>query len=520
MKRASWSSRGTFILAAVGSAVGLGNAWRFPGLVAKHGGGAFLLVYLLAMLTMGVPLLMMEIAIGRRMRQGAPGSLRGLNRKTEWIGWAAAGNSFVISCYYAVVFAWVILMVFMSVKFAGFTAMPDSAQKLEAARTLWMKTIGTTGTVTGWNYISLPVVGCLIIAWALIYYCIRNGAHSVGKVVKYTVFLPVIILFIMAIKGLTMDGAMEGVKMLFIPNFSALKEAEIWVDAIGQVFYSLSIMMAIMFAYGSYLDQEANIAVDGLIIAFSDMAISVLAGVVMFTTMGGTGMLGNMSASGIATAFMIYPQAIVSLTNIGWFNAVFGVLFYLCLVTLAIDSAFSIVEGTSSAIADKFHLNPRKTTIGLCVIAGLISLVFTTGAGMAYLDIVDNWTNQYNMVIVGILECIAVGYCFKTSKVLKEVNRNTKNFQMPGWWFHTTIKFIAPVLLTILMVWNFVSLFKNGGVYGAADGYTLASNIAAGWSVTIFAFISGLIVKLIVKNNKKFAALDQEAKFWNEMEVK
>lgn len=515
MERSNWSSRSTFILAAVGAAVGLGNAWRFPGLVAKHGGGAFLFVYLIAMIFLGIPLLMMEISIGRKMRSGAPGSLRGISKKAEWIGWAATGNAFVVSCYYAAVFAWVILMMFISYKFADFTAIADNAEKIHAAGSLWKNTIKTTGTTSGWNVISLPVVGCLILAWGLIYYCIRNGAKSVGKVVKYTVFLPVVILLIMAIKGLTMDGAMEGIRRLFVPDFSALNSPDIWVDAFGQVFYSMSVMMAVMFAYGSYLGDDANIAVDGLIIALFDIGISVLAGVVMFSTMGGTGMLDQISASGISTAFMIYPQAIVNLSNVGWLNALFGVLFYLCLVTLAIDSAFSMVEGVSVAISDKFGFAPKKTTIAVCAIAGVISLIFTTGAGAAYLDIVDNWTNQYNMVIVGVLECIAVGYLFSTQKVLAEVNRNTKSFKMPSLWFNLAIKVIAPVFLTVLILWNLGALILGGGIYGAESGYTLSSNVWAGWLVTALTFLSGWIVRIIVKRNKKFRKREENSPHWD-----
>ena len=139
-KRSQWSSRFTFILAAIGSAVGLGNAWRFPGLASKHGGGTFLLVYLIAMVAMGIPLLMMEISIARKLRKGAIESMRGIGKKFEPIGWAATSNAFVIVCYYAVVFAWVIMMAFASFKFAGLTGDCDSASGL------WASLIKTTGT--------------------------------------------------------------------------------------------------------------------------------------------------------------------------------------------------------------------------------------------------------------------------------------------------------------------------------------------------------------------------------------
>lgn len=503
-KRGMWNSRLTFILAAVGSAVGLGNAWRFPGLAAKHGGGTFLLVYLLAMLVMGVPLLMMEISIARKFRKGAVESMRGIHKRFEPIGWAATSNAFVIVCYYSVVFAWVILMFFNSWRFAGMTGQSEEASGLFANLTQ------TTFAIDG-SSIPGEVLVCLLVAWGLIFYCIRNGASSVSKVVKFTVFAPVVLLLIMAIKGMTMDGAMDGVAMFFRPELSAFSDASLWVDAVGQVFYSLSIMMAIMFAYGSYLPDDANIATDCMIIAFSDMAVSVLSGIVMFSTMGGTGMLDKITDSGIVTAFLVYPQAIVNLTNVGWVNAIFGAIFYLMLITLAIDSAFSIVEGISASVADKFHLNPKKVTIAICAICGLISIIFVTQAGLAWLDIVDNWTNQFNLILIGILECIAIGWCFNLRKVLNEVNRNTKKFRVPYWWFAASIKVISPLLLAGLFIWNIVTLFVlKDGSYG---GYPIWAQVAAGWVVSALVFISGFVAKIVVNKMKKKGFVEDEVTF-------
>jgi NSS family neurotransmitter:Na+ symporter len=229
----------------------------------------------------------------------------------------------------------------------------------------------------------------------------------------------------------------------------------------------------------------------------------------MFATMGGTGMLNDITASGIGTAFVVYPQAIVNLTNIGWLNAVFGAVFYMMLITLAIDSAFSIVEGVSAAIADKFHLKPKKVTIAICIIAGIISLLFVTQAGLAWLDIVDNWANNFNLIIVGILECVAVGWTFNLRKVLSEVNKNTKRFHAPYWWFSISIKVISPLLLAGLFVWNVVTLFvQNGGTYN--PDYPIWAQIAAGWAVTILVFLSGFIAKIIVNKKKKNGFVEDE----------
>lgn len=495
--REKWSSRSAFVLAAIGSAVGLGNAWRFPGLAAKYGGGAFLFVYLIAMLVIGIPLLMMEISVARYTRQGAPGSMRAINKKAESIGWIAVSNGIGISIYYAAVFAWVILMFVISFKFMNMTG------DTEAASNLWAETIKTTGTTSGFTTISWPVLGSLIAAWVLCYVCIRNGTTTVGKVVKFTVSLPVICLLIMAVRGISMPGAMAGMAKLFIPDWTALSDSNLWVDAVGQVFYSLSTSMAIMFAYGSFLDKKSNIVVDTVIIAFSDMFISVLAGIVMFTTMAGVGMLDNMSASGIATAFIIYPQAIVKISNSGVFNMIFAFIFYFCLITLAIDSLFSIIEGISTAVSDKFKLNKKKTTLTICIIEGIISLIYVTGAGLAVLDIVDYFINSYTLIITGVLEMVAAGWLFKTIKILEELNRNTGKFKMPSWWFLPSIKFISPIVLLGLFAWNLYNLIKGGGIYGAADGYSMTANVVFGWCISLLILISGLIIRIIVKVKSK-----------------
>ena len=382
----------------------------------------------------------------------------------------------------------------------------------DKASGLFAELTETTFAIDGSNIPGMVLV-CLLIAWALIFFCIRNGASSVGKVVKFTVFAPVILLVIMAVKGCTMPGAMDGIKMLFVPDVSAFADPTLWVDAIGQVFYSLSIMMAIMFAYGSYVGSDADIAADAMIIAFSDMAISVLSGIVMFSTMGGTGMLDQVTPSGIVTAFIVYPQAIVNLTNIGWFNAVFGAIFYLMLITLAIDSAFSIVEGVSAAVADKFHIKPKTVTISVCAISGLISILFVSQAGLAWLDIVDHWANDVNLIIVGVLECIAIGWTFSLRKVIKEINRNAKRFKMPYWWFMLSVRFIAPILLTGLFVWNMITLFAvNKGSYG---GYPIWTQVLAGWVVSVLVFASGFIAKLVVAKKKKQGYVEDEV-VWND----
>ena len=257
-----------------------------------------------------------------------------------------------------------------------------------------------------------------------------------------------------------------------------------------------------------------------MIIAVSDFLTSVLSGIVLFTTMYGCGMtVDDMSASGISTAFLIYPMAIVQLTNVGWINAVFGFIFYLMLITLTIDSAFSIVEGISASISDKYGISKKKTTIGIILVAAVISLIYVTGSGVAWLDIVDNWTNQYNLLIVGVLECVLVGWFFKPKKVLREINKNTNKLKMPAFWFYAAVMVIAPLALLGLTMWNiYILIDKNDGLYG---GYPLYANIA-GWIITFLAFMSGFIIKLITKFNPRLRALawhaEQKFKTWEQLD--
>ncbi|MBQ1955222.1 MAG: hypothetical protein II350_05735, partial [Clostridia bacterium] len=226
-----------------------------------------------------------------------------------------------------------------------------------------------------------------------------------------------------------------------------------------------------------------------------------------------------MSSSGIGTAFIIYPMTIVTLTDSGIFNSIFAFIFYFCLCTLAIDSSFSIVEGISAAVSDKFKFDKHKTTLGICLIGVVLSMFFVTGAGVACLDIVDNWCNSFSLVLVGVLESIAIGWGFSMDKVLTEINLNTKKFRMPSWWFKASVKFISPAALVVFFVWNIVTLIQSGGVYGAADGYNLLSNILGGWLIFALVLVSGFIVKGLAKiKEKRDPSYTQESPSWDEME--
>lgn len=505
MKREKWANRSTFILAAVGSAVGLGNAWRFPGQAAKYGGGTFLVVYLIALIIAGFPLLLMELTIGRKMQKGAPGTFRGLGKKMEWVGWASTGTAFVISCYYAAVLAWVLVMIVKSFSIA-FSADPGSIFVVEVLQ-------ASSGPMDLGGF-SVPVLIALVVAWGAIWWCIRDGAKSVGKIVKYTVFAPVVLLLVLCINGFTLPGAIDGLKHYLIPQWSEFLNPQVWIGAFGQVFYSLSIMMAIMITYGSFLQKGGDLKKDTLWIVLSDAAISFLAGLVIFTTLGYmanvSGTAFSVPEGGIGLAFVVYPTVLAALPGGPIVQTIIAALFYLTLLTLAIDSAFSIVEAVSTAVADKFYLNKKKTTIGCCIAAGIISLLFATKAGLYWLDIVDQWANSVNLILVGVLECIAVGWVFGIEKVRVEINKTAA--KPIGKWFNVTVKFICPVAFSVMLVMFLVNTVQNG-----YEGYPTSALFWGGWLVSVLVFAGSFLIQFITKKNKKLAEKAAAEPSWDEL---
>lgn len=535
MSREKWGSRASFILAAIGSAVGLGNAWRFPGQAAKYGGGTFLVVYIIALVTAGFPLLLMELSVGRRTRQGAPGAMRRLGKKLEPTGWLSVGTAFVIVCYYACVFAWVLIM---SIK--SFSLTTANAGTIFDNEVLQI----STGPMN-LGGISWLVLGGLAIAWILIYFCIRKGTKSVGKVTKFTVIIPAVLLVVMMIQGFTLDGAGSGLKELFVPKWEAFGDPDVWVGAYGQVFYSLSIMMAIMFAYGSFVDKKNDLVKDATIIVICDALTSIVAGVVVFSCVGyQAGLEGKnvvdvlANQGGIGLAFYTYPVVLMSMSSaVGlWGARIMAFIFYMSLVTLAIDSAFSIVEGVSTAVSDKFKLKKRRTTLAICIVGGIISIIFATKAGLYWVDIVDAFCNEVMLLGVGVVETIAIGWVFGSSKMFAENKDKTKKEKFMlllkgeygikkvrtefnktskvkiGAWYDWCVRIVAPVMFLVMFIIQIISKIK--APYG---GYSQIAVVLGGWLPTALVVLASFMIPLITAKNKRISDLEKQEKSWDEI---
>ena len=448
-QRELWNNRSGFILAAIGAAVGLGNIWRFPYVCYQNGGGAFLIPYFVALITAGIPLMILEMGIGHMMRGGAPLSFSKVDRKWEWVGWAALLMGFIVLVYYAVVMAWC----FSYLKYSFTLAWGEDTGGFFGNQFL-----GKTSDPADLGGVRWPILAGLVVTWVCIYLIIFRGIRTVSKVVLATVPLPLLIIVIFVIRGVTLPGALDGLNFYLTPDFSRLLDPKVWLAAYGQVFFSLSLSFGIMIAYASYVPSRSDITNSALIISLSNCGTSFLAGFAVFSALGylahiqGTD-IQNVVSSGPGLAFVTYPLVI---NKLPFWPQLFGVLFFVLLLTLGIDSAFSLVEGVVAGFMDKWGGYSRKRVVGYtCFVALILGIIFTTGAGVAWLDIVDHFVNNFGLTFIGFLECLVIGYILGSGKLRKHLNSVSE--VKVGLWWELFIKVITPLILVVsfgLSLWE------------------------------------------------------------------
>ncbi len=490
MKRLRWTSRKIFLFAAIGSAVGLGNVWRFPYLVHEYGGGAFLIPYLIALFVLGIPLLILEFAIGQKLQKGAIDAFKTVHHRLRGIGFSAIFAGFVVVVYYAVVMAWCLLFFINSFK----AELPWAE---DAKGYFYGSVLQITDSINIIGGINWQVFFALLAVWVMIYFSVWRGVKSVGKVVSITMPLPIVLLVILFIRAVTLDGALTGVYYYLKPDFSALLSAEIWLAAISQIFFTLSLSFGIMVAYASYNEETQDVTADAYTTAITNSAISLFAGFVVFAVIGymatETGVsVKDAVASGPGLAFVVFPKALSLMPWASFFSAIF----FLTLLSLGIDSAFSLVEAVNTVVADRLtHVPLKKVAFYVCALAFAMGTIFTTRAGLYFLDIVDHFITSFGLVLVGIFECIAIGWIYKADKLRKYIN--SVSGHNTGKWWNYCIKYIIPLALTLLVIIQFFTEIKAN-----YEGYPDWA-IAIGWFVVAVPLVIAVALALISKNQKK-----------------
>jgi neurotransmitter:Na+ symporter, NSS family len=508
-QRSQWGTRAGFIMAAVGSAVGLGNIWRFPYVAYENGGGAFFIPYLFALLTAGIPILIMEFTIGHKYRGSAPLSFfRMGGKRAEWMGWWGIFVSFVISTYYAVIIAWAMKYTVYSF---NLTWGSDSEGFLFGDV---LKIAETPGDVGGYvPGVLLPLLLVWAIAFIILFAGVKRGIELANRI-----FIPtlVVVFLIVVIRAVTLDGAFLGLDAFFKPDLSKLANPTVWVAAYGHIFFSLSIAFAIMITYSSYLPKKSDITNNAFITGFANSAFELLAGIGIFAALGFMATQANVAvadvaSAGVGLAFVVFPQIINEMPGM---NGLFGALFFLSLVLAGLTSLISISETYIAGIADKFNISRNKSVIFTVGIAAIISTLFATRGGLYFLDVADYFINQFGVAAIGLVEVVLIVWFFRNVDVFERHANALSDIQIRSWW-KICLGFITPLVLGYMMFGlirtNVMKLHVQAdGSLGNYEGYSDAFIMYSGWSVALFALAMGIIFTLFKWKQNTIEATDYE----------
>ncbi|MEA1913100.1 MAG: sodium-dependent transporter [candidate division WOR-3 bacterium] len=484
--RERWSSRFSFVFAAIGSAIGLGNVWRFPYITYQNGGGAFLIPYFVALITAGIPLMILEYYVGQETQRAPPTALKKIWKKSEWIGWFSVCLVFFLSTYYSTIMSWCVNYFYQS-----FTLGWGSTQ--EAINNFFNNTLlGKSGSPGILGGIQMPVLIGLAITWISIYLCLFRGVKILGKIVYFTVCIPWLLLIIMVIRGLSLPGAIEGLNFYLTPDFSVLLKPQAWLAAYGQIFYTLSLAMGTLIIYASYLPKDSDITANAFITSLANCGTAFFAGFAVFSTLGYLAQSMGVSVpevtkSGFGLAFVTYPTVINLLPVASCF---FGAFFFLLLLTLGIDSAFSEVEPVVGSIVDKWGLKKKWVLPLVCIFGFLVGILYSTRGGFYWVDLTDHFICNYGITLVGLLECIVIGYVFGARKARSCINE-VSDVRIGPWW-DVFIKFITPIVLGVSFIMQLIKLIQNG--YGNYPIWTIFTGMG---------FIVLLLILSVILSRRK-----------------
>lgn len=439
-----FSSKLGFVLAAAGSAVGLGNLWRFPYLAAKYGGGIFLLCYILLAVTFGFCLLVLEIAIGRKTGKGCLGAFAALNKKFKWFGFFVLAVPIIIVPYYCVIGGWVVRYIFGYI--TGDALLLGENVSLDTSTQFF-----NNFTSSPWQ----PMVFFLIFSVCTVAVVVGGVQKGIERISKILMPLLAALAVFLMIYVLCQEKAMEGVKDLFIPDFSELK-FETLLAALGQLFYSMSLAMGIMITYGSYMKKNASISASARQISICDTLFAIVAATIIIPSIYAFSpdVEAAMAKPGPSLMFLQLPLVFNELPG----GRVIGALFFVLVFFAAITSSISLVETIVKVLRENLNLKRWSAcliTLGVSILLGSLSslgfgpLSFIQIAEKSILDMFDWLSNNLLMPLVAIGTCVIVGFFTNTDEIIDEIDLKSKGMRM---YFKIMIRFIAPVCMAAILI--------------------------------------------------------------------
>ncbi|MCO1339720.1 sodium-dependent transporter [Kocuria polaris] len=496
--RETFSSRKLFILSAIGSAVGLGNIWRFPYVAFENGGGAFLIPYLAALLSAGIPLLFLDYAIGHKFRGSAPLAYRRMSRPAEFLGWWQVLMCFIIAVYYAVIIGWAGMYAWFSIR----QSWGDDAEGFFFSE--FLEIAGDPGVSASYvPQVLWPLIAVWLIAIVILVAGVRRGIARANGI-----FMPLLVVMfvLLVISSLFLPGAVDGLNAFFTPNWEALANPAVWAAAYGHIFFSLSIAFGIMITYSSYLKRKTDLTGSGMVVAFANSGFEILAGIGVFAALGfmaaAAGSTVDESASaGIGLAFIAFPTIISQAP----FGSVLGILFFGSLVFAGLTSLTSIVEVIISAVKDKMGWARRTSALVVTIPMALISiLLFASSTGLYVLDIADAFVNQFGILFGAFIATVLIAWVFRKLPILSDHLNLYGSVKMRRVWM-LLIGVVCPVVLGYISIQAFNTFLSE-----PYEGYPAWMLNTFGWGMAAGIVILALIITMLPWSRKSLLHDDPE----------
>ena len=452
-----WGSNLSFLLAMIGSAVGLGNIWRYPYVLYSNGGGAFFIPYIVAILIMGIPFLILEYGVGYNFKSSFPKAVKSISKKWEYLGWFLPVAVFMILIYYSAILGWDGFYVIISA-FKGWGADPNAyftGSFLQANDTL-----GGLGTFV--PFVAIAMLVGWVIMWVISHTDLEKGLGRVSKVLVPLLFA---IMIFIVLFSLTLPGAGIGLAELYNPDWSLLLNFNIWMAAFGQMIFSLSLGMSIAFTYASYTKDDSDLVSNALWVTVANCGFENFAAIGVFSILGYMSLQSGVAVPDLVTqgtglVFIVYPTVF---NVLGDWASVIGPLFFFTVYLAGLTSILSTIEPLSFSIQNKFGWSRNKTMTILCVFGAAVSMIYATAMGSYILGITDTFVNQIAILIGVIFECIIFAWIFKAENIIPKLNAKSKSIKLGKWWL-VVVKYVLPIFIAIVWVGGILEVISSGSM--------------------------------------------------------